>query len=66
MHNRTVPNLRDPVGQARWMKIEQGKKRLIYSLLRLRLPLQTPQSALNEPLMFDFLDDATAHMKPKG
>ena len=39
------------------MKIEQAKKRLIYSLLRLGLPLRTPRSAVNEPLMFDFLDD---------
>jgi hypothetical protein len=66
LHNRTVPNLRDPVSQARWMKIEQAKKRLIYSLLRLRLPLQTPRSALNEPLMFDFLDDPDGSHEAKN
>ena len=48
------------------MKIEQAKKRLIYSLLRLRLPLQTPRSALNEPLMFDFLDDPDGSHEAKN
>ena len=45
LHNRTVPNLSEPIGKARWIKIEQAKKRLIYSLLRLRLPLPTPRAA---------------------
>ncbi|HEY8032893.1 MAG TPA: putative zinc-binding metallopeptidase [Methylocella sp.] len=57
LHNRMIPNLSDPVNQSRWSKLEHAKKRLIYSLLRLRMPLPTPNSADREPLMFDFLGD---------
>lgn len=66
LHNRTVPNLSDPVSKARWMKIEHAKKRLVYSLLRLRLPLFSSQSASNEPLMFDFLDDEDGSHEAKN
>jgi len=40
-HNRTVPNVSDPVHLAAWQKLEVAKHRLFYSLLRLKLPLET-------------------------
>ncbi|MBE2277970.1 MAG: putative zinc-binding metallopeptidase [Rhodobacteraceae bacterium] len=56
-HNRTVPDLTDPLHHARWQKIETAKRRLFYSLLRLGLPLPLPGSGHPEPLVFDFLAD---------
>ena len=57
-HNRTVPDLSDAVNHIRWQKIEAAKRRLVYSLLRLGLPLPQPGSGHPEPLVFDFLADA--------
>jgi hypothetical protein len=56
-HNRTIPNLSDAISLLRWRKVEHAKKRLIYTLLHLRLPLPTSESGDREPLMFDFLSD---------
>ncbi|MBC7139111.1 MAG: putative zinc-binding peptidase [Defluviimonas sp.] len=58
IHNRTVPDLSDPLNHSRWQKIEAAKRRLIYSLLRLDLPLPRPGDGSPEPLVFDFLADA--------
>lgn len=55
--NRTIPNLSVPGNLERWRKIEQAKRRLIYGLLRLRLPLQYPTSGYVQGLAFDFLED---------
>jgi hypothetical protein len=53
-HNRTIPDLSQPDNLAHWRKIEIAKHRLFYTLLRLRLPLQTK---IENPdgLAFDFL-----------
>ena len=56
-HNRTVPNLDDPVNNAHWQKIEAAKRRLFYTLFRLLLPLPVPGSGHPQPLEFDFLAD---------
>ncbi len=55
-HNRTIPDLSRPGNLAHWRRIEIAKHRLIYSLLRLRLPL-TPRTADPNGLGFDFLAD---------
>ncbi|MFT4151509.1 MAG: putative zinc-binding peptidase [Paracoccaceae bacterium] len=57
-HNRTVPDLSDPLNLLRWQKIEAAKRRLIYTLRRMRLPLPVPGDGHPEPLVFDFLADA--------
>jgi hypothetical protein len=57
-HNRTVPDLSDPINAARWQRIEEAKRRLIYTLLKLGLPLPTRASGDPEPLLFDFLASA--------
>jgi len=56
-HNRTIPNLDDPERLAAWQKIEVAKRRLFYTLLRLRLPTPAPYSDDPQPLSFDFLAD---------
>lgn len=55
--NRTIPNLSVPGNLERWRKIEQAKRRLIYGLLRLGLPLQYPTRGYVQGLAFDFLED---------
>lgn len=57
-HNRTVPDLSDPANLQRWQKIEAAKRRLIYTLTRLGLPMPTAGGGHPEPLVFDFLADA--------
>lgn len=55
-HNRTIPDLSRPNNLAHWRKIEVAKHRLVYSLLRLRLPLAA-RSDDPDGLAFDFLSD---------
>ena len=59
--NRTIPDLSDPKNVDAWRSFERAKKRLVYSLLRLGLPLDG--SAVGKgPLTFDFINDAiTGH-----
>lgn len=54
-HNRTIPDLSDPHRHALWMKLENAKRRLLYSLMSMKLPVPTPASGDPEPLVFDFL-----------
>ncbi len=54
--NRTIPNLGNPEHRTLWQKLEIAKRRLAYSLLRLRLPMQ-PRSTDPTGLAFDFLAD---------
>lgn len=55
--NHTIPDLSVGNNLALWMKIEAEKRRLIYSLLALNLPLiQTDPAA--PQLVFDFLAEA--------
>ncbi|WP_058833620.1 zinc-binding metallopeptidase family protein [Luteimonas abyssi] len=56
-HNRTVPDLSNPDHHRAWQKIEAAKRRLFYTLLRLRLPTPTLGSGDPQPLVFDFLAD---------
>ncbi|WP_102226833.1 zinc-binding metallopeptidase family protein [Acidimangrovimonas sediminis] len=56
-HNRTVPDLSDPGNRARWQKIETAKRRLIYTLRRLGLPMPLADDGHPEPMIFDFLAD---------
>lgn len=60
--NRTIPNLADPGNVLAWGEFERAKKRLIYSLLRLGLPLDGAAMG-KAPLNFDFVNDAlTGHL----
>ena len=55
-HNRTIPDLSQPLNLPRWRKIEVAKHRLFYTLLKLNLPLAT-RSEDAEGLAFDFIAD---------
>jgi len=59
-HNEIVPAMHDPQNLRRWRVIERAKKRLIYSLLRLRLPLATRQQDPAHGLSFRFLSEAVS------
>lgn len=58
-HNRAIPDLTDPHRLLLWKRIEEAKRRLFYSLLKLRLPRPTIAGGAPEPLVFDFLADST-------
>jgi len=62
-HNRTIPNLSEPSVPLRWAKIEAAKRRMIHTLLKLDLPLETKAEAQAkgvQGLAFDFLYDPAA------
>ena len=55
-HNRVIPDLSHARNVERWRRLETAKRRLFYTLLKLRLPLTArPQDP--EGLAFDFLSD---------
>lgn len=55
--NRIIPNIVIPENLNRWGRIEQAKRRLIYGLLSLGLPLEAPVAGYPRGLSFDFLED---------
>ncbi|MEZ5363942.1 MAG: putative zinc-binding peptidase [Bryobacterales bacterium] len=61
--NRTIPNLADPERADRWRQLELGKRRLVYSLLRLGLPVRPKSEDPAGGLAFEFLD---ASGQPNG
>jgi hypothetical protein len=58
--NRTIPDLGPPEHLLRWRPLETAKHRLVYSLLRLRLPLVSKFENPDAGLAFDFLADPGA------
>lgn len=56
-HNRTIPDLSTSNNHRNWRKIEEAKRRLFYSLIKLDLPIPTANDGDSEPLVFDFLAD---------
>jgi len=56
-HNGVIPDLSQPANVVNWQKIEAAKHRLIYTLLQLRLPLETRASD-PDGLLFNFLADS--------
>lgn len=61
-HNRTIPDLSDANVPKRWARVEAAKRRLIRTLLRLGLPLETKAEEVpgRQGLAFDFLHDPAA------
>jgi hypothetical protein len=57
--NRTIPALSNPENQARWKAIEVAKHRLVYSLLRLHLPVIFKEENEEEGIAFDFMADVS-------
>ncbi|HSK39329.1 MAG TPA: putative zinc-binding peptidase, partial [Arenibaculum sp.] len=56
-HNRTIPDLSVPENLRRWRKLEIAKRRLVYTLLKLHLPLKSKSEDAATGLAFDFLAD---------
>ncbi len=54
--NRTIPDLSNPQYRERWNTIENAKHRLIYSLLRMKLPVRSKREDPHG-LLFDFMAD---------
>ena len=54
--DRTIPNLSLPENQERWRRIEVAKRRLISSLVALRLPVISRAQDPDRGLAFDFLE----------
>lgn len=59
--NRIIPNLDNADNVARWRTLESAKKRLIYTLRRLGLPLVSGHVDSVNGLLFDFIEDARSN-----
>lgn len=60
--NRTIPNLSEPGSLRAWSDLERAKKRLVYSLLRFSLPVDTGMTPPGR-LIFDFARNTrTGHL----
>lgn len=60
--NNTIPDLSIIENLERWFEIEKAKRRLIYTLLKLGLPLLPGEGSTVTPLAFNILADAqTGH-----
>ena len=64
-HNTVVPDLGVPQNVTNWRLLERAKHRLMYSLLRLGLPLSTRAEDPEHGLSFEFLADSTTAGSPK-
>jgi len=64
-HNRTIPDLSVPSVPQRWRKIEEAKRRMFHTLIRLGLPLETKAEEVGQTqgLAFDFLYDPSAEQQ---
>ena len=60
--NKMVPDLSDPENIDYWRKLEQGKRRLVYGLTRLGLPVISKASDPDRGLAFQFLKDPTGRV----
>jgi hypothetical protein len=56
--NRTIPNLSEPGNRERWQRLEAAKRRLVYTLLALELPVVDRSIDAERGLAFEFLADA--------
>lgn len=61
---RTIPNLSRPGNDRLWYKLEVAKRRLVYTLAQLGLPLESKVDHPDSGLVFEFLEDVlTGHAK---
>lgn len=63
--NRTIPNLSKPEYEQHWRVIELAKHRLVYSLLRMKLPLISKMTDAEKGLCFDFVADENTESNQK-
>jgi hypothetical protein len=55
--NKIIPNLSVPENRARWQQLEAAKKRLIFSLLKLKLSFKRGVPFTDSGLQFEFLSN---------
>ena len=60
--NRIIPNQKlidvsPPINHQRWCRLEAAKKRLIYTLLELKIPISDGWTDAERGLLFDFMED---------
>lgn len=60
--NHVIPNLSDPHNRVLWMRIERAKRRLLYGLYTLRLPV-IGRDRDPAGLAFEFLEDPVASIE---
>jgi len=58
--NRMIPNLMEQRNRVLWSRIEQAKRRLLYTLTALKLPIISRQQDPVAGLAFEFLEDSGA------
>ncbi|MHB8623027.1 MAG: zinc-binding metallopeptidase family protein [Sulfuricaulis sp.] len=59
--NQLIPNLADPRNRVLWARIERAKRRLLYGLFVLKLPVIGRDRDWKQGLAFEFLQDPTAN-----
>ena len=57
--NQTIPSLKEDAHLKLWRRMEVAKRRLLYTLLRMKLPLVSKETDPDGGLAFDFLADQT-------
>ncbi|MEJ1964953.1 MAG: putative zinc-binding metallopeptidase [Gammaproteobacteria bacterium] len=57
--SRVIPDLSSPTNRTAWFRLELAKRRMMYSLLALRLPTLKKVEAQDSGLAFEFLADST-------
>ena len=55
--NRTIPDISQPDHWGKWASIEVAKHRLVYSLLRFKLPVVSKFQDEEKGIAFDFMAD---------
>ena len=61
---RTIPALHLPDNRGRWYKLEVAKRRLVYSLLAMHLPVRSKDEDPAGGMTFEFLADPTDPAEP--
>ncbi len=59
--NRTIPILEKPDNILLWSRLERAKRRLVYDISRLDLPLRVDIDGKSTELHFDFKEDQRSH-----
>jgi hypothetical protein len=57
--NQIIPDLSSERNRLAWFRLEVAKRRMLYTLLRLRLPIEPKPSAGSAGLAFEFLEDSS-------
>ena len=55
--NQIIPNLTQQRNLLRWRKLESAKKRLLYTLIQLNLPIFSKSESIDLGIAFQFLED---------